>query len=193
MFCTFVLQTILISYSGGNHLSTITHVTVRLSVKFLQDSSPTIVWVSRSWGLPRSTFAVSSKASSLWHFQGYSTISEDLGGFSRRQLSYKPSCPSLFFHWARTLRASQHRASMDFPLHQMMQRLPERYFRSCMSSICVLISQIKCNFWNGFQFNFYSKLNKITCFCTLFLVDESPANSRNILFIHFYEGYFVSL
>ena len=45
------------------------------SVQFLQESAPTIIWVSHSWGLPRSTLHVSKQASSLWHFQEVSTIS----------------------------------------------------------------------------------------------------------------------
>lgn len=40
------------------------------SVHFLQGGAPTIIWVSHSWGLPRSTFTVSSEATSLWHFSG---------------------------------------------------------------------------------------------------------------------------
>ena len=41
-------------------------------------SSPTKVWVSRSRGLPRSINTVSNIASSLWHFQSYSSIAEAL-------------------------------------------------------------------------------------------------------------------
>lgn len=36
---------------------------------------PYQIWVSRSWGLPRSTFKVSFEAPSLWHFQGIRPIS----------------------------------------------------------------------------------------------------------------------
>ena len=81
MFCSFVLQTTFISYSGSNHLST-AKLTVPPSVHFLQESAPTIIWVSRSWGLPRSTLFISKKAPSLWHFQSIHTISKiDLGIF----------------------------------------------------------------------------------------------------------------
>lgn len=40
------------------------------SVQFLQKSAPTIIWVSHSWGLPRSILPVSESATSLWHFSG---------------------------------------------------------------------------------------------------------------------------
>jgi hypothetical protein len=75
MFCSFVLQTTLVSYSGGNHLSTDELSSVLLFVHFLRESSPTIIWVSRSRGLPRSTLLISEKAPSLWHFQSIHTIS----------------------------------------------------------------------------------------------------------------------
>ncbi len=55
---------------------------VLLSVHFLREGAPTIIWVSRSWGLPRSTLAVSSKTTSLWHFKGNRAISvRDVGSF----------------------------------------------------------------------------------------------------------------
>ena len=44
------------------------------SVQFPRKSAPTKVWVARSRGLPRSTNTVSRIASSLWHFQEYSSI-----------------------------------------------------------------------------------------------------------------------
>ena len=61
MFCTIVLQTTFVSYSGGNHLSTDPYRSVLLLVHFLRESAPTIIWVSRSWGLPRSTPAISAR------------------------------------------------------------------------------------------------------------------------------------
>ncbi len=70
------------SYSGGNYLSTKCMHFVLPSVQFLQESSPTIIWVSRSWGLPRSTLIISNETSSLWHFQSIQAISyKDLGFF----------------------------------------------------------------------------------------------------------------
>lgn len=44
---------------GSNHLSTQENSYVPPSVQFLQESAPTIIWVSHSWGLPRSTSLVS--------------------------------------------------------------------------------------------------------------------------------------
>ncbi|GAE43541.1 hypothetical protein JCM21738_183 [Mesobacillus boroniphilus JCM 21738] len=71
-----------VSYSGGNHLSTDENSSVLPFVQFLQEDAPTIVWVSRSWGLPRSTLPISRKAPSLWHFYRYSChIVADLGIF----------------------------------------------------------------------------------------------------------------
>ena len=58
------------------------------SVHFLLESAPTIIWVSHSWGLPRSTLQVSKQASSLWHFQEVSTISKDLGIPSAVKVSF---------------------------------------------------------------------------------------------------------
>lgn len=53
-------------------------VSVPLIVKFLREGAPTIIWVSRSRGLPRSTLTISCKTTSLWHFQGINTISKRL-------------------------------------------------------------------------------------------------------------------
>lgn len=63
-----------------NHLSAIQNC---LIVPFISVtiSAPTIVWVARSRGLPRSTNKVSLIASSLWHFQGYLDIVYTLAGF----------------------------------------------------------------------------------------------------------------
>ncbi len=113
MFCTFVLQTTFISYEGGNHLSTDESSSVLLFVHFLRESSPTIIWVSRSRGLPRSISSVSRRTSSLWHFQDTLSLSRwtehDFSAVRR----VNSLCPPL--QMARTLRASQHRASLDFP------------------------------------------------------------------------------
>ena len=51
------------------------------SLQFAIQSSPTVVWVYRLRGLPRSTVKVSLNASSLWHFQGYLSIAEALACF----------------------------------------------------------------------------------------------------------------
>lgn len=77
----------------GNYLSAISCPFA--SVEFRAKSAPTIVWVARSRGLPRSTNTVSCIASSLWHFQGYFDIARSLSHFSCR---YFLKYPSLFFH-----------------------------------------------------------------------------------------------
>ena len=56
MFCSFVLQTAHASYSGGNHLST-GYKTCPFPSFISLERFPTIIWVSRSWGLPRSTLS----------------------------------------------------------------------------------------------------------------------------------------
>ena len=75
MFCSHRTQTTLSLVPGGNHLSTDEITSVLLLVHFLREGAPTIIWVSHSWGLPRSTCKFPNTASSLWHFQGMSTIS----------------------------------------------------------------------------------------------------------------------
>jgi len=68
---------------------------VLLLVHFLREGAPTIIWVSRSWGLPRSTLAISRKTTSLWHFQGNSAILiNSLGTFPAVS---RKGCPSLWF------------------------------------------------------------------------------------------------
>lgn len=81
MFCSVVLQTASASYFGGNHLSTGVRLSFSPFTSFEKVPLPSI-WVSRSWGLPRSTLAVSSKTTSLWHFKGNRAISiTDVGSF----------------------------------------------------------------------------------------------------------------
>jgi hypothetical protein len=79
-----------------------------------KESAPTIIWVSRSWGLPRSTLSISGKAPSLWHFYRYSChIPENLGIFpavSSRLL------PWLIFSPGTNTTGISACASMDFPL-----------------------------------------------------------------------------
>src|SRR3954464_7641973 len=42
-----------VSYLGGNHLSTGTNLNLSFSLfNSKRESAPTIIWVSRSWGLP---------------------------------------------------------------------------------------------------------------------------------------------
>ena len=64
-----------------NHLSAISCLFGSVLYLSVPKSAPTIVWVARSRGLPRSTGWVSPAASSLWHFQGYLSIAEALACF----------------------------------------------------------------------------------------------------------------
>lgn len=82
------------------------------SVQFLQKSAPTIIWVSRSWGLPRSIRPVSKPATLLWHFSGnlIHICRSKRRIYSRRQRA-KREAPAYFFaeheHYGllRTVRA----------------------------------------------------------------------------------------
>jgi hypothetical protein len=106
-------QTMPISHSRCNHM-TIGHEdrSIRL-VHFPQDGAPTKFGLLAR-GVYPFHFSCFQKNSSLWHFQGTRSISMmDLAQFPRRQLKTKICCPPL--QMARTLRASQHRASLDFP------------------------------------------------------------------------------
>ena len=77
MFCSRLLKRQLPRKSSSNHLSTIID---RLSIRSIPfRECPYLIWVSHSRGLPRSTFTISRKASSLWHFQEASTMSKGLG------------------------------------------------------------------------------------------------------------------
>ena len=114
-------QTAHASYvSGSNHLSTQTCVPP--SVQFLLEGAPTIIWVSHSRGLPPYSFHYKLRHCGTFRkFRPYPLL--DLGVPSA--VKGLP-CLSLFIQIARTLRASQHRVSMDFPLQrQASQRLPD--------------------------------------------------------------------
>jgi len=98
---------------------------VLLFVQFLRESAPTIVWVSRSRGLPRSTLPISEKAPSLWHFYRYSCHILRLRHFPCRQplettaLAYELARHEHYGH----LSPCEHGLSSAAKL----QRLPERY------------------------------------------------------------------
>lgn len=77
MFCSINCQVQLISVIICLH-----HCDASFFVQFLVKSAPTKVWVARSRGLPRSTIKVSHNASSLWHFQEYSSIEDSVAIFS---------------------------------------------------------------------------------------------------------------
>jgi len=72
-----------VSYLGGNHLSTGSYPEpVLLLVQFLRESAPTIIWVSRSWGLPVPPFPFLERLRHCGTFIGIHTISKkDLGIF----------------------------------------------------------------------------------------------------------------
>lgn len=126
MFCTPVLIAVSLARWSDNHLSAPSGAF--RSVRFQSGSSPTIVWVSRSWGLPRSTLTVSGQTPSLWHFQEACTISEDLGTSSAVNLR----CLHLSFRVARSLQPSQAVRAWTF-LKACAPRLsrPHSHFPHC--------------------------------------------------------------
>ena len=65
----------------GNHLSQSKSSPLE-SLQFAIQSSPTVVWVYRLRGLPRSTSWVSPTVSSLWHFSGILGHSKTVAVFS---------------------------------------------------------------------------------------------------------------
>lgn len=67
-----------------SHLSIEPYDSICPLVHFPPDSSPTIIWVSRLWGLPRSTLS-SPKGSSLWHLRANRNLIQGLSPFHRRQ------------------------------------------------------------------------------------------------------------
>ena len=83
-----------------------------------------LIWVSRSWGLPRSTLSISGKATSLWHFYRYSChIRKGLRHFPGRQ-QFK-LLPKLIFSPGTNTTGISARASMDFPLqHKCCSNYP---------------------------------------------------------------------
>ncbi|KLT17212.1 hypothetical protein AA980_15110 [Neobacillus vireti] len=60
---------------------------VLLLVEFLRESAPTIIWVSRSWGLPVPPFPFLERLRHCGTFIGIHTISKGLRYFPGRQLS----------------------------------------------------------------------------------------------------------
>ncbi len=126
MFCTPVLIAVSLARWSDNHLSA--HIGALRPVRFRSGSSPTIVWVSRSWGLPRSTLNVSDQTPSLWHFQEAYTISVDLGISSAVNLR----CLHLSFRVARSLQPSQAVRAWTF-LKICIPRLsrPHSHFNHC--------------------------------------------------------------
>ncbi len=103
----------IISYKGGNHLSTDRSLSFPSFISE-EKGAPTIIWVSRSWGLPRSTLFISEETTSLWHFYRYSChILLGLRQFPSRQSS---RLPWLIVSPSTNTTSISACASMDFPL-----------------------------------------------------------------------------
>lgn len=103
----------LASYASSNHLSTSKCLSLFQLYSLIKDA-PTNIWVTHSWGLPRSTQVVSYLTTSLWHFQGQYLIQKDLGiipAVNLRRLPWLMILPS-----TNTTNISAC-VSMDFPLH----------------------------------------------------------------------------
>ena len=71
---------------------------------------PYQIWVSRLWGLPRSTLSVSRKTTSLWHFQ------ERFHSLRLRINSAVSYLPEFIFSFSIITTIITDGASMDFPL-----------------------------------------------------------------------------
>ncbi len=82
------------------------------SLQFVIQSSPTVVWVYRLRGLPRSIKIVSNSASSLWHFSGILGHSQSRSRFFRR---HRKSVPRLIVSASTNTTSIAARASMDLP------------------------------------------------------------------------------
>ena len=78
------------------------------SIRFLK--FPYQIWVSRLWGLPRSTLNVSKETPSLWHFQ------ERFHSLRLRINSAVSFLPEFIFSFSIITTIITDGASMDFPL-----------------------------------------------------------------------------
>ena len=77
---------------------------------FRSSKFPYHIWVSRLWGLPRSTLNVSNETTSLWHFQ------ERFHSRSLRINSAVSYLPEFIFSFSIITTIITDGASMDFPL-----------------------------------------------------------------------------
>ncbi len=101
-----------------NHLSTVSSQEIR-SLFFRFSHAPTKVWVASLRGLPRSTSQVSLKTPSLWHFQTYSNVSEDLA----LSVAVTPEdVPRLMHSPSTNTTGITASASMDFPHGSQLPR-----------------------------------------------------------------------
>ena len=71
-----------------------------------------LIWIAHSRGLPRSTFYISIKATSLWHLQINLTLSDDLGYFIAVKLM-----PWFIISSSTNTTIISDCVSMDFPLY----------------------------------------------------------------------------
>ena len=87
-----------VSYIGGNHLSPDSKESALLLVRFLRESAPTNIWVSRSWGLPVPPFSFLKRLRHCGTFTGIHTISEkDLGIFPAVSRAKSPTALAYLF------------------------------------------------------------------------------------------------
>jgi hypothetical protein len=95
-----------------NHLTIGINRSIPL-VHFPQDSAPTIIWVARSWGLPVPSVAFRPPSRFCGTFRLLLAYHLGRSIISPPSVNTNINCPSLLM--ARSLRASQLRASLDFP------------------------------------------------------------------------------
>lgn len=93
-----------------NHLSTA--LQSGKTVRFQLSHAPTEIWVASLRGLPRSTSHVSMRTPSLWHFQSYCDLSEDLASSLAVTYFY---VPRLMHSPSTNTTSITAGASMDFP------------------------------------------------------------------------------
>ena len=96
------------------------YISVSLS-SYLESGSPTKIWVSHSWGLPRSTssFLINRHYGTL----RYSNHIKDLGYFNSVSINYY----RLFFPYTRTLLTERLVWAWTFLYNTRLQRLPRYY------------------------------------------------------------------
>ena len=117
MFCTIVLITCT-SYTGTSVVTICLHIFFSQKyVSFIRwiplNKCSYQIWIAHSRGLPRSTFYISIKATSLWHFQTILTVSiNDLGYFIAVKLM-----PWLIVSSSTNTTIISDCVSMDFPLY----------------------------------------------------------------------------
>ena len=83
---------------------------------------PYQIWVSRLWGLPRSTLNVSKETPSLWHFQ------ERFHSLRLRINSAVSFLPEFIFSFSIITTIITDGASMDFPLHIKYAAFTQIYY-----------------------------------------------------------------